>query len=144
MLVKLLPDQVAKNWPAIRKVIEIALPPISKGAEDRMNKVLEAIINNHAHCWFSYNKNEQLDGVMVTSFLSDEITGIQNLLIFSVYSLNIERRSWLEGIRTLIKFAKGNGCSQIVAYTNIDSIIKFVEHLGGSADFRLLQIPIKE
>ncbi len=144
MLVKLTSEQVSKNWPAIRKAIEASLPPISVGAEDRMNRILEAIINDYAHCWFNYNKDDQLDVVVVTSFLSDEITGIKNLFIFAMYGMMAERRSWLEGLKTLVRFARGHGCDQIVAYSDIDSVIKFVERVGGDGDFRLIRIPVKE
>ncbi len=144
MLIRVFPNQIADEWPAIRKAIENSLPPLSSGAEERMDNILASLLGGYLHCWYSYDtKTDKLDGIVTTTITSDEVSGITHLLIFSVLGFNISRRSWLEGLRTLIKFARGKGCKDVVAYSNMDSVINFVKALGGKTDFKYLEIPLE-
>jgi hypothetical protein len=142
MIVKLLPDQVAKHWKPIRRAIEESLPPVSEGAENRMEKILEALMIGEMQCWISHNSEGRVDNILTTSVTHDKISDTKSLMIFSIFGFDTDIKSWGEGLTTLVRFARGKGCSRIIGYTKIDSVAKFVERIGGDASYRFVTIPI--
>lgn len=142
MLVKLLPDQISENWEPIKSAILNSLPP---GSEDsKPQQILESLLAGDMQCWFYYDKSEVLKSVLTTYIIQDKVTGNKNLFIFTLYGLDLSRRDWLEGLKTLIRYAKGQECNSILAYTQVQGLIDFISRIGGSADFTLLNIPVKD
>ncbi len=144
MLIKLLPNQVADHWEPIKSAIKASLPPVSQGAEDHMENVLNLLLIGDMHCWISYTSEGRVDNIATTQVIHDSVTGNKNLLIYSVFGFDVDQRSWAEGIQALIKYARSEGCDNIVGYTNVSSIVKFIQRIGGSAEYTFISIPVRD
>jgi hypothetical protein len=138
MLTKLLPDQISKFWDIIKYAIEQSLPPVAGEHHNKMNNILFSALDVSIDVWASRDKNNKFEGIVLTEILIDRPTRTKNLLIYCLYGYNkISELSWKSGFETLVKYAKGKGCSQIVAYTDVDAIIDVVNRLGGEAKYNL-------
>jgi hypothetical protein len=148
MLTKITPDQVASMWDVIRDAIEKSLPPISSEDKNRMNNILTSLLCGKSHCWMSYVKNEDkniFEGLLITRIIYDDISDCKNLLIYCIYGYEfVGRSSWTEGLKTLVKYAAGLGCSNIVAYSSVPSIISLIDKLGGDTSFKFIKLPLSK
>jgi len=139
MLVKLLPDQIAKNWETISYAIEQALPPVAGESDEKMNNVLMALLDGRMDCWVSYKNGDDgmtMDAVVSTTMLDDGITGARNFLLYSIFTFDwADDNTWKEGFEALAKYAKSKGCSKIVGYTSFDSMIDRAKEMGAEAEF---------
>ena len=95
-----------------------------------------------AHVW-GYYHNEELAALIVTTFVVDKLARIKNLFVYSLtgFGIMLTRGMWRNALTTLAKFADGNSCNAILAYTANKNIAKYVEQFGGNADFTLLELP---
>ena len=146
MLTHLLPEQVADFWDIIKYALEESLPPIAGESPDKMNRVLSAALSGSLDVWASYTKEEvnKFEGIVTTQFLYDDASNAKNLLIYSIYGYEkINRSSWFQGLDTLVKYAKGNNCNQIIAYSSIKDIIDTAKTLGANTEFTLLSFNLK-
>lgn len=147
MLIKLSVDQIADNWNFIRPGLEIALPPTVGSVANRMSNIFTSLLTGRLEAWVSVEKAEkrnEITGFVITQLLNDDISGTKSLLIYAVYGLsNSSQVSWEEGLKTIQDYAHKNTCHRIIAYSEVESIIKFVQSKGGKAQYRLLEIPIR-
>lgn len=138
-----MPEQVMKYWDSIRSGLELSLPPIvgkkNIADDDVMNNICAAMLAGQMVCWLCYRKKEDgadVTGFVVTTILADQCTMTKSLLLYSVYSPDdreIGDDGWAEGFVALSKYGKSMGCSNMVGYTNIGTIIERVEEYGGTA-----------
>ena len=146
MITQLLPDQIATLWDYIKFAFEESIPPsVDKRAYDS-NQVLSALLSGKAQCWIVYEKVgnvRRFEGVVITEVIRDNIMGVRNLLIYSLYGDNISNRSWREGLVALAKWGIKNGCKSIVGYTNNKLIVDKVLQFGGNIS-TFISIPIVE
>jgi hypothetical protein len=145
MLIKLSSEQVANYWGFLKMGFKEALPPTVGCVPDRMSNMLTAFLTAKLECWVSVEKGESnnITGYIATEILKDEISGTRSLFIYAVYGLhNSKASTWLEGVETLKKYAQANKCHRIIAYSDVPSIISFIEKAGGAVNYRLLDIPI--
>jgi len=132
MITQLLPDQIAALWDYIKFAFEESIPP-NKGTYDS-NQVLSALLSGKAQCWIVYEKVDNVrkfEGVVITEVIRDNIMGVRNLLIYSLYGDNISNRSWREGLVALAKWGVRQGCKSIVGYTDNKLIVNKVLQFGG-------------
>ena len=146
MLTKLLPDQIAKFWDIIKYAIEDSIPPTATWTPNMTNKILTSLLCGKSHCWISYimeGEQRKLEAVVVTQILYDDISDTRNLLIYCLCSYETNMgSSWLNGLKALVKFATFQGCKNIVAYTDVPSIIKIVKRLGGETNQTFISLPL--
>lgn len=143
MLVQLSSEQVAEYWDYIKYGIEEALIPTVGLHDERMSHVLEAIMYGKMIVWISADKTTKIiGGIVVTTLRTDELSGTKSLLIYALYSTDSSVSAWSEGLAQLTAYAKNEKCHKILAYSNVPEIIKYVESIGGSADLRLLILPL--
>lgn len=143
MLVKLLPEQISRNWKAIRYSIEEALPPISYGAEDRYDRILMKLLNGSMQCWANYNQEQtKMNAIITTTFTGDSVLGVKNLLIYSLYGIGFGKKDFAQGALTLYRFARANDCDRIVGYTDSEDIISLVDRLKGNTQFTFITLPV--
>ena len=139
----LLPEQVAKFWFILRPAIEESMPPISVESPDRMVHVLEAILTSrlvvHVFDRVLDDGKVQVLAVIVTGKVDWFDSQHKDLLVYAIYNwvMDISQRDWMTGLVLLRKYKVGQGCKRILAYSNVDSIIKLFERFG-SSDYRLL------
>jgi len=146
MLVKLLPDQVPKFWNVISYAIDNSVPPISISGQEQLNNILKSILAGRSQAWLEVDKEAKppdLTGVIITTFMYDEVSEVKNLLIYALFGLKfIKPEVWSEGLRMLKGFAKQTGCHRIVAYTNVPRIVEIVKSLGGQAEFTFVTMEV--
>lgn len=145
MLIKFLPEQVAKHWHKIKEAVVLGSADSVKIDEtEKLNNILDKILVGSMICWISVDsKTNQIDGVITTTFLEDDISGEKNVLIYSLTSIgNSNMDSWKEGLQTIQKYTKSIGCKRLIAYSKDPLICRFVESIGGSCDFRILELPL--
>lgn len=146
MLVRMLPEQISEYWEIVKFAIENSLPPIANETIDKMNRILENLMNESMQCWVSYSEAEDknvLDAVIVTTITNDYSSNIKSLLIYSLYGFsNISDKVWSEGYTTLSKWAKSIGCNRITAFTDVERIKEIVKSLGGEAKYTFISLPL--
>ena len=148
MLTRLLPDQISRFWDIIKYAIEESLPPIAGGSPDRMNRVLMSLLSDRAQCWASYTVGEEqrrLEGIVITRILYDDVSDTRNLLIYCLYGYEgAGKDSWLSGLKSLVKYGVSKSCHRIIGYTNLPSIVRIVERLGGETKYTFVSLPLVE
>ncbi|MCK5017903.1 MAG: hypothetical protein KAS32_12650 [Candidatus Peribacteraceae bacterium] len=146
MLIRLLPEQASAHWDDIKTAVKESLPPTVGEQSDKMNNILNGLLTERMIAWISVEQRGEdniITGIVLTTFTQDECSGTKALLIYCVYGYNNATRvSWESGIETLRKFAESSGCHRILAYSDVESIIKFVEGIGGETKYRLLSFPL--
>ena len=146
MLLRLLPEQVARYWEEVFKgPIQSTLPPIAGESEDKMNNVLESILAGGLVVWLSYTKTDMIkvSGFIVTQLVADDPSKTLAILIYSIYSPNgFSEREWVEGFRAFGDYAHSMQCNRIVGYSNVEAVLKRVEQFGGDTSYRFLSIPV--
>lgn len=141
MLVKLLSEQIAYRWDFIKQAIETSVP--SMESVDT-NELLTDLLNGKAQCWVSHEGEEgSVEGIVVTAIIGDSYSKAKSLLIYALcgYGMNT-RKAWADAFKTLAAFAKSEECWRILACTDVSSLIKLAEDLGGNTQRRLVSIPI--
>lgn len=148
MLTRLLPDQISKFWDVIKYAIEESLPPIVGDHPDKMNRILTSTLSGSTDVWASHEKQEDInkfEGIVLTRILYDDASDTRNLLIYCLYGYDlVSNRSWLEGLMTILRYAEGKHCAQIIAYTEIPHIIELVKKLGGKATYTFISFNVNE
>ena len=146
MLTKLMPDQISTFWDIIKYAIEESIPPIVSKNPNRMNNILASLLCGKAQCWASYVRNEnenRFEGIVITKILYEDISDTKNFLIYCLYGYeNVDKESWSNGFKSLVKYAISKGCSQIIGYSDEPLIFKVVKHLGGEAKYTFVSLPL--
>lgn len=144
MLTKLLPEQVSKFWDVISYAVEQSLPPVVGEHPDKMNRILASALSGKITVWASYS-DKKFEGIVLTKAVYDDASDTRNLLIYCLYGYNeIGKRSWLEGMAAIAKYAKSRGFNQIIAYSNSPYIVNISKHLGAVADYTLISFNTNE
>ncbi len=148
MLIKLLPDQIAKFWDIIKYAIEQSLPPIVADSPDCMNRILSAALSNRVDVWASYQRNNgnvRLDGVGLTKTLYDDVSDTKSLLIYCLYGYTqVDRSSWPEALEVITKYAKSKGCTQLVAYSEFYNVIELARHMGADTKYTFISFDLNK
>lgn len=144
MLIKLLPEQISQHWDVIKDAIEYSLNPVVGESPHKMNNILMSLLDGSMQCWVAvegddYNK---ITGNIVTKINFDDASQTKGLLIYSLYAEGSSEQEWLKGYETLRKFAAANGCTRIVGFTDVPSLIKFTNRIGGEARYTLVSLPV--
>ena len=143
MLLRLEPDQINRYWEALKKLVASALPPTTLEEEATSNNIYKNLLSGDMHCWVAV-KGKTSYAVVVTTFQYDTV-GTWSFLIYAlvgVQYLNLD--SWKIIFNTLSKFAKANHCKRIIAYSNVERIIRISKTFGGEAKYTFITIPVEE
>lgn len=129
MLVRLEVHEVAKFWPILRK----ALDSIGAGME-KPDRLLEALLDESVQCWLVLDIDDSLIGFVNTRLGSVEPQGTKIMEIRDLYSLNgIPTEIFSDANNRLDIFAKQNGCSKIIAYSDDRRVVARAKHFGFTA-----------
>jgi len=146
MITQLLPDQIATLWDYVRYAFEESIPPSVDRRIYDSNQLLSSLLSGKAQCWIAYEKraNERVfEGVVITEIIRDDVMGIRNLLIYSLYGTDVSHKTWRHGLVALAKWGAKNRCRAIVGYTDNKLIIDKVLQFGGNVS-SFVSIPITE
>lgn len=143
MLVRLMPEQTAKYWEQIKFAVENSVPPTVRGTMN-MNKVLYSLESGRMVAWASVDEGK-IVAIVTTTIMEDSCTDTKNLLIYSVYGIaeQIGKKNWTDGYETLMKYAKAQGCAQLVAFSRVEAIKRIAKHFGADIENTLIAIQVK-
>lgn len=148
MLTRLMPEQVSRLWDIIKYAIVQSVPPISGEHPDKLNRILSAALCGKIDVWASYIKGEvnKFEGIAITEVIYDDVTGIRNLLLYSIYSYIDEEKvkpsTYVNGLISLAKYAKSLRCSNVIAYAQKEGIVALAKRLGGDTSFTLVSFDV--
>lgn len=132
MLVKLMPDQVARLWGLLRPLIEVSLPPLADPDSDmRMNNILSEALADNVHVWVYRREEREVVGVGSTMIQEDRATGNKDLLLYSVYVFpGATADEWKDAFETIRRWALAKGCKRYVGYTKNPEMVGLLEKFG--------------
>lgn len=147
MIVQLLPEQIAQQWPVIRHAMEQALPPIASKREERMNRLLEQLLVGRVQCWVCFRMEDERTVVesILTTTEAEDVTGERALLIYTLYgTTHGTQETWEDGLKKLKAWARAAGYSRITAYTQNPRVLEWVAKLGGDASYTYVMFDTAE
>lgn len=143
LLLRILPEQVSAKWDKFAPLIAKSLPPTVTNRRQRMANVLRSILMDDLVVWVYLDEQKRERYVMTTLVRTDEVTLGKDLLVYSFTSLGqITPKQAMDGVEVLRKFAKGNDCKSIIAYSADERVVKLLESEGASANFKLIQMEV--
>ena len=143
-LLKATPDQICQHWLFIRDSLMMQMPIGVKPSELVLANIQQALLAGRLHCWFLLNvDNNSVLGVCTTTVTEDTISGVRNLLIYSVLAMDpIPTKVWAYCYKVMQVFAKGAGCQHVIACTRNKRVLRLVKMLGGSEDNRFIELEV--
>jgi len=146
MLIKLLPEQVSTYWNIIKYAVEESLPPTVHDHPDKLNRVLAAALSGKIDVWASYIRGEtkvSFEGIVLTQVLYDDASDTRSLLIYCLYGYSsVSKDSWMNGFKTLVKYAKSQRCVKITAYSSVSFINDLAKSLGANTDYTFISFDL--
>lgn len=138
MLIKLLPEQIIKEWEVIKYAIQASVyEEIFDTSEAVRNHLREALLGV-LQVW-AVVQDEQFVGIGISRFSVDGTLGIKRLEIYCLYSYEaVSMQTWATCFVVLKRFAKANGCKHIIALTDQARILEMAAMVGGNASQRFL------
>ena len=135
MLLRLLPEQIARNWDYIKYGIENSVPIEILKQHDRMNNILESLLSSGMQCWWEVrnadSENPEVVAQVITTIYTDDCSKTKTLRIYSLFGYdNIGVREFIEGQDTLISYGKAMGCEQLDAYTEFEQVCNLAKSHG--------------
>jgi hypothetical protein len=125
MILRLLPNQITERWEAIRQAIIYTCPDDSKMTEGMLSNILISMMKGVMHCWLLC-EGDDIYGLIVTTFYHTP-EGEKSLCIYSIIGYKpIKDEMWDQLIRAAKQWAKANGCSRIIGYTDSKRILEIV------------------
>jgi hypothetical protein len=148
MLLRLLPDQIARYWEIFKESILATVPPIPAQSPETLNNMLSALLAGIAQAWVTYRKEDDkvlVIGFVITNIIYDEVTNTQSLYLQSVYVPNDNSiaQDWVEGLAAVMKFAEANNCSRVLCHTNNPKLMDWAKKFGGECDYVLCSWALK-
>lgn len=143
LLLRILPEQVSQLWDKFAPLIEKSLPPTVTNRRQRMANVLRSILMDDLVVWVYFNSEGRERYVTTTLVRTDKVTLGKDLLIYSFTSLGqITPEQAMNGVEVLKKYARGNDCKSIIAYSADERVVEFLESKGASANYKLIQMEV--
>ncbi len=136
MFIKLMPDQITRNWEVVKYSMRRAMSAVADlDSDDSMNHVLESILAGKISVWVSARESkdveDSIDMILTTTVSTDYCSGTRSLLIYTLYSPKGTRMSsWLEGYKTLSGEAKRLGCCRIIGFGSYPKLERVIRKLG--------------
>lgn len=143
MLIRLLPEQVSKNWNKLAPLISAGLNPTVKYSRQGMVNVLRAVLMEKLVCWI-YSKDSKFMFIVCTHIQVDEVTLDKRLIIWSLSSLRDLNAAMLkDAFLSISLFARKEGCRTLVGYAADERLVNMCEReLGMSAEFKFVEVEL--
>lgn len=145
MLLRILPEQVVKDWDIISKVIEKSRPPYVDSLYNELISALYSILIEESIIWGYYDSDNELRGLIMTTTHTDIVTKSNNLLIYALWVIRpMGLQAWRESAVILKRYAKGMGYKSILAYVQVPEVVKLVKALGGDVSWTLAEFKLED
>jgi hypothetical protein len=144
-LLQMMPDQAMHYWDVLRDYIEQSLPPYA-ASEHSLLRIQEDILVGNIQCWiFLCGTPDAINAkaFITTRIVTDESTLTRNLLIFTfTANEHLTDDEYRSGYESLIKFASSRKCSKMIAYSNVDKVVKLAAQLGADCSYRFMSFDV--
>lgn len=138
MLIKLLPEQVIKEWEVIKHAIKQANHERMFDTSEAVKDHLRQIILGEMQVW-ALVSDDEFAGVAVTRFSRDRGMGNKRLEIYSLYAFkSVSLRAWATAFVVLKRFAQANSCSHIMALSDNEDVLSLADRMGGDTAQRMI------
>jgi len=141
MLVKLLPQQIAKLWDIIRYGLVRTWPIGTEDSSERVQELLRNLLTETIQCWMA-KEGEEFLGFLLTKINICDVTGSRSLNVMSVFGFKVvPDAQWVKGMAQLVEFAKANNCKFITATSDNAKILRLLERFNfKSTQFLTLEV----
>lgn len=140
-MVPLTLKQVGDFWEEIQTALAEALP-LFQGKEQSVNRILRGLLEGFGKVWVLVKEGQPL-AIVITSIYFDGLAGTRQVVIYALKALGfIDLKDYKKGLEQLKEYAKGQGCTRIVAYTDVERIKQVVRWLGGSDQFTFVALEV--
>ena len=136
MLVKLLPEQIAKYWEYVKYAALNSLPPGTDYTQEMVENALENLLSDILQCWWVVTEEDggadfKLHAILITGFFYDNVTKENTLRVCHAFGfLDMSKELWEDAINTLIEFAKAKDCTSLDAFTENEAILRVGKMYG--------------
>jgi len=142
MLIRLLPDQVIKEWEVVKYAISQAnheqLFATEEGVKDHLRQVIAGVM----HVW-AIVQDDEFAGVAVTRFNTDQSVGVKRLEIYALFGFKvIKNKTWATCFVALRRFAEAKNCSFIMALSDNQAVLRLADKLGADTEQRMIVFKI--
>lgn len=148
MLLKLFAEQVVDKWDDIFPAINAALPSLeedSKEYNSREDVLMRSFLKGNLVCWLmvSGEDKEKIIGVLTTSIIIDPGTEMKSLFIYSIFAYQfLSIKSWVTVLEPLMKYARREGCVNILAFSDVEKIINIMNEVGADTSQKVLRLEV--
>jgi len=105
-----------------------------------MANILKSILLEELVVWAFMVKDVGTKYLVSTSLFIDPITGTRDLLIYSFSGLGeVKQTDIMIGLRKLMKYAKNNKCTGIVAFVHDVDVKRFLARVGFSTETHFMR-----
>jgi hypothetical protein len=145
MIVRLIPDQIAKFWELIKGAIAASVSKEYEVSGNLLNNSLKNLLTGTSQAWLVMDEQngKPIVGVVVTYITDDPMGEQRNLVIYALFGFQIVDDSiWLDGIDKLKEFARANGCKQLVGYTTSRILENRITKYGFVNDSSIVRLEV--
>lgn len=131
MIIRLLPDQVAKFWEHVKWAVASTgrIPESVQG--QFFNIGLQQLLTEKAQCWLCLSEERKLKAIFISRITEHPLHGVKQLQIYSLYGFErISDEDYEEGFNYLVTFAKNAKCKEIFLNSNHPRVWHQVEKNG--------------
>lgn len=131
MVIKIMASQIPQFWDTIKFAVLNADHIAEKDRELFLNQLLAHLLCDKAQCFVRTNQVRELQALVITRIVKDEITGENSLYISSLYSFRpVSDSEWVSDIAMIRKFALASKCKKIVAVSNNQRVFDIASSIG--------------
>jgi len=136
MLVRLSPEQIGVYWERLRPLFITNLIPKVDKTPETVFRILQSFMCGNMQLWAGVEEGEKpveerVFGFIATTLDIDAATQERNLLLYSVFAVKeIPISIWIPGLKVLDEYKKQQGCSKLIAYTEVPEIVALTKRLG--------------
>jgi len=144
MLILLQPEQALRNWSVISEPLRIGLLSHYEKTDGIMANIAELILSEAMQCWSLEHENKTV-AIGLTMMAREDLTRRKSLIIEALVRTSDEPIAdslWMEALSALAKYGRGQGCTEITLYTDVERLKELVLLAGGSIATVYGRIPI--
>ena len=134
---------ISAFWNQIQHAIASALPEKQAKNPAVMTEIMGALMTGAMQGWALFTMRDEkpvLVGFATTMIRDDKYMGEKLLNIYTIYVAQVATAgAWARLYETIERYAKGQGCTQIMAFTPHEHLVRVAERLGFDTSWRLVK-----
>lgn len=131
------PQQVSLYSGAVIEGLRMGLPTMN-GDEGAIARVFADVVTGKIKCW-ALLRNKTVLGIMTTLVSTEEYTGKNSLVIFSIQAHeSVSRGEWAQLYEFFENHAREIGCSRMHGFSCVPEAIDLADSLGWDTSQRVL------